>query len=179
MKAGERHHPLIRALHWLVAGLIVAALGMSALVMPGIPDDSPEKIDALRRHMSVGGLVFVLTLLRFATRRAVNIPPPLSAGMAWADTLARIVHRAFDALILTMIGSGIGMALLAGLPRVVFLGEGRLPELSALPLLTVHRYTAITLFACLVLHVGGAFFHQFILRDGLLRRMSFSLPRLR
>lgn len=173
--AGERHHPLIRVLHWMVAGLIVAALTMSALVMSGIPDDAPEKIDALRRHMSIGGLVFVLTLLRFVMRRAAKIPPPLSSGMPWADWLARAVHRLFDALILIMIGSGAGMALLAGLPRVVFLGYGRLPELSELPLLTVHRYTAITLFACLVLHVGGAFFHQFILRDGLFSRMLFPL----
>ncbi|MDR0441604.1 MAG: cytochrome b/b6 domain-containing protein [Candidatus Accumulibacter sp.] len=174
---GERHHPLIRVLHWLVAGLIVAALTMSTLVMSGIPDSAPEKIDALRRHMSIGSLVFVLTLLRFIMRRAAKIPPPLSSGMAWADWLARVVHRVFDVLILVMIASGAGMALLAGLPRVVFLGYGHLPDLSELPLLIVHRSAAIALFACLVLHVGGALFHQFILRDNLFSRMCFPLPR--
>ena len=173
----KRHHPLIRVLHWLIASLIIAALVMSALVMSGIPDDSPEKIDALRRHMSAGGLAFVLTLLRFVMRRNAKRPSVLSSGIAWADWLTRAVHRLFDVLILVMIASGVGMALLADLPRVVFLGYGRLPaDLNDLPLFAVHRYTAMALFALLVLHVGGALYHQFILRDGLLSRMGFSLP---
>ncbi|MDR3220406.1 MAG: cytochrome b/b6 domain-containing protein [Candidatus Accumulibacter sp.] len=174
----KRHHPLIRVLHWLIASLVVAALLMSALVMSGIPDDSPEKIDALRRHMSTGVLVFILTLLRFVMRSNTRKPPPLSSGMAWADWLARAVHRLFDVLILTMVGSGVSMALLAGLPRVVFLGYGRLPDLNDLPLLAVHRYTAMILFAFFLLHLGGAFFHQIILRDNLIARMGFSLRRI-
>jgi cytochrome b561 len=174
----KRHHPLIRVLHWLIASLIVAALLMSALVMFGIPDDSPEKIDALRWYMSTGGLVFVLTLLRFVMRSNTQTPPPLSSGMAWADWLARAVHRLFDVLILTMVGSGVGMALLAGLPRVVFLGYGHLPDLNSLPLLAVHRYTAMVLFAFFLLHLGGALYHQIILRDNLIARMGFSLRRI-
>jgi cytochrome b561 len=83
-----RHHPLIRVLHWLIAGLIVAALTMSALVMPHIPADSPEMVASLRRHMTIGFLVFVLTLLRFIMRRHAEKPPALSSGMVWADWLA-------------------------------------------------------------------------------------------
>ena len=106
----KRHHPLIRVLHWLVASLIIAALTMSALVMPLIPADSPELVDSLRRHMSAGLLVLVLTLLRFVMRRSAKKPPVLSSGMAWADWLARATHRVFDVLILLMIASGVGMA---------------------------------------------------------------------
>lgn len=174
--ARKRHHPLIRVLHWLVAFLIIAALTMSALVMPLIPVDSPEMIDSLRRHMSAGLLVFVLTLLRFVMRRNAKKPPVLSSGMPWADWLARATHRLFDVLILTMIASGVGMAFSGGLFPVVFEGIGHLPgNLDALPLHVIHRYAAITLFAFLVLHIGGALFHQLILRDNLLSRMSFSL----
>lgn len=173
----KRHHPLIRILHWLVAALIIAALTMSALVMPLIAADSPEMIDALRRHMSAGLLVLALTLLRFFMRRKAKKPPVLSSGMAWADWLARATHRVFDVLILTMIASGVGMAISGDLFAVVFEGVGRLPaNLDALPLHAIHRYTAITLFAFLVLHLTGALFHQFILRDKLLSRMGFNLP---
>ena len=52
----------------------------------------------------------------------------------------------------------------------------RRDHLDALPLHAIHRYTAITLFAFLALHVAGALFHQFILRDHLLSRMGFGLP---
>lgn len=173
----KRHHPLIRVLHWLVAFLIIAALTMSALVMPLIPADSPELVDALRRHMSAGLLVLVLTLLRFVMRRNAKKPPVLSSGMPWADWLARSTHRVFDVLILTMIASGVGMAFSGGLFPVVFEGIGHLPaHLDALPLHAIHRYTAITLLALLALHVAGALFHQLILRDKLLSRMGFSVP---
>ena len=64
-----------------------------------------------------------------------------------------------------------------GLFTVVFEGVGPLPaNLDALPLHAIHRYTAITLFAFIALHVAGALFHQFILRDHLLSRMGFSTP---
>lgn len=174
-----RHHPLIRVLHWLIAGLIIAAMVMSLTVMRGIPDDSPEKIDALRRHMAAGSLVLILTGLRFVMRREAVRPPALSSGMAWADWLARLIHRSFDALILLMVGSGIAMAILAGLPEIVFGGQGQLPDLEQLPLLWLHRAVGLALLGFLVLHAGGALFHQFILRDGLLSRMSFGLPHRR
>ena len=173
-----RHAPAIRALHWLVAGLIIAALVMSTLVMPGIRNDSPEKIDALRRHMSVGTLVFLLTLARLFVRRRTLRPDFLSSDMIWADWLARSVHRVFDLLILTMIGSGIGMALLGGLLPIIFGASGVLPmNLEALPLHALHRGIGFGLFGLLALHVGGALYHQLILRDGLIERMAPGLTR--
>lgn len=173
----QSHHPLIRVLHWLVAFLIIAALTMCAFVMPHISVDSPEMIPSLRRHMSAGLLVLVLTLLRFVIRNNARKPAILSSGMPWADSLARATHRIFDLLILLMIASGVGMAWLGGLFQVVFGGMGNLPaNLEALPLRTLHRYTAIVLFALITLHVAGALFHQFILRDNLLSRMGFSFP---
>jgi len=168
----------MRALHWLVAGLIIAALVMSAFVMPGIRHDSPEKIDALRRHMSVGLIVLLLTFIRMAARRRTERPGFLSSGMAWADRLARYVHRIFDLLILAMIASGIGMAALGGVFPAVFGLTGTLPAGFDTSLLhEVHRAIGITIFALLALHVGGAFYHQFILRDGLIGRMGLGLAR--
>ena len=172
-----RHHLLIRALHWLIAGLIIAALLMSTLVMPLIAVDSPEMITSLRRHMMTGITVFVLTLSRFVLHRYVKMLPTPSSGMAWADWLANAVRHLFNVLILTMVASGVGMAVFGRLFPVVFGGQGELPaNLATLPLHTIHRYTAITLFAILSLHIGGAFFHQFIRRDGLLSRMGFGCP---
>ena len=178
VKSARRHAPVMRALHWAVAGLIIAALVMSAFVMPGIRHDSPEKIDALRRHMSVGLIVLLLTFVRMAARRRTERPCFLSSGMAWADRLARSVHRIFDLLILAMIASGIGMAALGGVFPAVFGQAATLPGgLSALPLHELHRGIGITIFALLALHVGGAFYHQFILRDGLIGRMGLGLVR--
>ena len=173
-----RHPPVMLALHWLLAALIIAALVMSAFVMPDIRNDSPEKIDALRRHMSVGALVFLLTFARLSVRRRASRPAFLSSGMAWADRLARAVHRVFDLLVLAMVSSGIGMAVLGGIFPAAFGLSKTLPaDFASLPLHTLHRSVGITLFVLLALHVGGALYHQIVLRDGLLSRMGLGFAR--
>lgn len=169
-----RHHLAIRILHWAGAILIIAALGMSILLMSRLPDTDPEKVASLIRHMSVGALILVLTLARRFMRRKAARPPHLSSGMAWADWFAPVAHRMLDVLVFMMIGSGIGMALRAGLPAVVMAGHGGLPaNIDDVVFHTVHVVGAALMIAVLVMHAGGALYHQFILKDGLLSRMWF------
>lgn len=173
----QRYHPAICVLHWLVAAMIMAALFMSTFVMAYIPDTDPAKISAILRHMSVGALILVCTALRLFTRKKTGRPASLPSGMPWADRLAAIVHRLLDWLLFIMIGSGIGMAVASNLPRAILEGQSELlANLDSLPWHTLHVVAARVLFCVLVLHVGGAFYHQLILRDGLLSRMWF-IPR--
>jgi hypothetical protein len=51
MNTVSRYHPLLAALHWLLALLLIAALALGALVLVNIPNSSPMKIEALRSHM--------------------------------------------------------------------------------------------------------------------------------
>ena len=169
------HHPFIRVLHWLIAGIVLTALTMSLLVMPRLSNADPAKVTALIRHMSAGGLVLLFASLRIFVRHKARRPPALPSGMPWADRLASAMHPFLDALVIVMIGSGIGMAVLSGLPAIVFSGHGHLPaRFDTLPLHFVHAMTARMLVAALVLHVGGALFHHFILKDGLLSRMGLA-----
>ncbi|WP_417070611.1 cytochrome b [Niveibacterium terrae] len=164
----------MRLLHWAIAAMILAALVMSTFVMTRIPASSPDKVSALIRHISVGSLIFVASMLRLATRGRTVAPPALSSGMRWADALAIIVHRLLEALTFLMIGSGIAMVIQENLIAVFLSVHGVLPVgLEALPLRAFHIGTASLLAATLALHVCGALYHQFILRDGLITRMSF------
>lgn len=172
----SRHHPVIRVLHWAVAFMVVAALAMSTFVMAKIPDQDPEKLAASLRHMSVGLLICLATLARLFFRRRTKRLPALSSGMAWADVLAAIVHRSLDVLVLTMVVSGIVMAVMSGLPLIAIEGGAFPAALSSMTAHTIHVVVASVLAGILVLHIGGALFHQFILRDGLLSRMMFN-PR--
>lgn len=176
----HRHHPAIRVLHWAVAFMVIAALAMSTFVMAKIPDADPEKVAASMRHMSVGLLICIATLARLYWRRRTRRLPVLSSGMRWADVLAGLVHRSLDILVLAMIVSGIAMALISGLPLIALQGGSFPAELNTMSAHTVHVVVASVLAGVLVLHIGGALFHQFILRDGLLSRMLFDpLPALR
>lgn len=173
-KKAACHAPLVRLLHWAIAAMILAALVMSTFVMTRIPASSPDKVSALIRHISVGSLIFVASVLRLVTRGKTVAPPALSSGIPWADTLAIIVHRLLEVLTFLMIGSGVAMVIQQDLLAVFLSAHSLLPEgLETLPLRTFHIGAASLLAAALALHVCGALYHQFILRDGLITRMSF------
>ena len=156
--------------------MIIAALVMSTFVMSKIPNADPEKVSALIRHMTVGMLILLFTCFRFFVRRKKTRLISLPSGMVWADWLASVVHRLLNVLVIVMVGSGIGVALLSGVPDVVWGGQALvLGNFEELPLFMLHRITALILFAALALHAGGALYHQVLLRDGLMSRMWFGI----
>ena len=63
-----RYHPLLVALHWLMALLIIVALAAGGLVLGNMAPDNPDKITGLAGHMAVGMTIGVLLILRLATR---------------------------------------------------------------------------------------------------------------
>ena len=170
----SRYHPLLVTLHWLLALLVTAALALGALVMVKIPNSDPMKIEALREHMMGGALIVTLMLTRLFVRTRTQHPRPASAGNPILDRLAWISHRLFYVAVLGMAGSGIFMALQTGLPSIVFGGDGVLPaDFWVFPVRTVHYLISRLLVALIALHVAGALYHTFLLKDGLLRRMGF------
>ena len=174
----RRHPRALRVLHWLIAALIIAALIFGTFIMARLPNSDPAKPFALLKHMLAGIAILGLSVARMIVRAKAPRLAPMSSGMAWADRIVPLVHRVFDALVLLMVGSGVVMALASGLPETVFLGRGALPErIDPVALHALHVFVARLLAAVLALHVAGAFYHQFILRDGLISRMSLRAIR--
>lgn len=165
-------------LHWLVALLIFAAfplgLYMSDLAL------SPAKLRLFSYHKWMGVTVFVLTALRLAWR-AGHRPPPVSMP-AWQQIAAETAHHLLYALTLIIPVSGWLMSSAKGF-KTVWFGVVPLPDLLAKNaalgdlLLEFHRDLNYLLLAVVGIHVAGAIKHQFIDRDGLLRRMSLVPPR--
>ncbi len=170
-----RYHPLLVALHWLIALMVIVALVFGSLRLTAIPNDDPEKLFALRAHMSIGIMVLLLMLVRLATRSFSEKPPHASTGNALTDRLGVLTHWLFYLLIFAMAGSGIAMASMAGLPAIVFGGSGTpLPEdFSIYPPRIAHGIIATLIGLLLLLHVAAALYHQFVLKDGLFSRMWF------
>ena len=174
----RRYHPSLRILHWLIAALTLAALFFGTFVMARMDNSDPGKNFALLKHMLTGSVILALTLMRLFIRPRTERPAPVLSGITAADRIVPYVHRVFDILILVMVGSGVVTAILTGLPGIVFLGRGVLPEsFNHLTVHAVHVFTARLLAGVIALHVAGAFYHQFILRDGLLSRMSVLLGK--
>jgi cytochrome b561 len=170
----SRYHPILVALHWFLAVLIGAALTLGVLVLVKIPNSDPMKVEALRGHMAGGVVILLLMLVRLFVRMGTAQPAPAVPGNPLLGWLAWVSHRALYVVVLAMAGSGLVMALQAGLPAVVFGGRGHLPaDFWVLPIRTVHYLLSRLLMALIALHVAGALYHMLILKDGLLRRMSF------
>jgi cytochrome b561 len=170
----SRYHPLLVTLHWFLAVLIVAALGLGALVMVKIPNSDPMKLEALRSHMMGGALILLLMLVRLFVRTRTTHPDRASAGNPMLDRLAWISHRWLYIAVLGMAGSGIVMAIQAGLPAIVFGSGGALPaDFWVFPVRSAHYLVSRLLMGLIALHVAGALYHTLILKDGLLKRMLF------
>jgi cytochrome b561 len=174
MRAIARYQPLLVVMHWLLALLILASLALGATVLVKIPNTDPMKIDALRNHLGGGLLLLVLMLMRLVVRIRTAHPPRASSGSPILDRLAWLSHRLLYMLVLAQAGSGLTLALQAGLPNALFGGHGALPpDFWVFPMRAVHYAISRLLMALIALHVAGALYHAFVLRDGLLRRMWF------
>lgn len=174
MPSPSRYHRVLVALHWISAALILLALFMGTVYLQHLPNSSPDKRFALGAHMTTGGLILLLTLIRLVVRLRTARPAPATTGHALLDRAAPSAHWALYVLILAMAGSGIALSVQANLPAAVFQGTAALPAdfLAYLPRLG-HGIIAKLLIAFIALHVLAALYHQFFRKDGLLSRMSF------
>src|SRR6056297_3836367 len=161
-------------LHWLVAAGITAQFVWAWRI---------DQVDSIRaefalvnQHKSIGMTVLALVVVRLFWR-AFNRPPPFPSSMsAWEKIAASTAHWLLYALILAMPVSGWMYTSAAGfgpelfglveIPALVDQSE-RLEKVFG----KMHEWLAIGILALVSVHVLAALRHQFVLRDGLLRRM--------
>jgi len=167
-----RYHPLLVALHWLVAVLIIGNLAGGKLLLENLADTDPQKLEVLRLHM-LGGLTVLLLLVgRLLTRFATARPAPAHdrGPLRWLVTIS---HAGLYLAALAMAVTGLGMAQLAGLFPLL---EGKpviLPEdWSTIAPRAGHELFSNVLIGLIVLHFAGAVYHM-IKRDGVAKRMWF------
>jgi cytochrome b561 len=174
MKTVSRYQPVLVTLHWLLALMIVGALTLGFFVI-AMPNSDPGKIALLRLHMAGGMTILLLMLIRLTVRWRTAKPPPAMIGNPALERLAPFVHYGFYLLVIGMVASGYTTGILAGLNRSVFQesGEALPADISVYPSFVAHGLLAAILAGFIALHVAAALYHQFVRRDGLLRRMWF------
>lgn len=178
--------PVAILLHWLIALLIFAALGIAWTMTDDSLPNGPEKFQLYQWHKSLGMTVLTLSLLRLVWR-LVNPPPPLPEGMRpWEIKLTRLVHGIFYFLMIALPLTG-WMMNSASPYKLEFFGWFEVPSLPVLPDLPnkdevrhglgeAHESLATIMIALLILHVAGALKHHFVNRDNVLRRMMPRCP---
>jgi cytochrome b561 len=169
----RRYHPVLVALHWLVAVCVVTLLIAGTVLLAPLANENPAKMLSFRLHMGLGVLTFFLMALRLAVRLTTRLPDRAVTGNPALDLLARANHWALYLFTFLMAASGIAFARASGLPDAVF-GQGPMPpDFSAYTARQVHGFASTILMALIALHVAAALWHQFWRRDRVFARMWF------
>ena len=188
-RPSSSHSPLSRystvaiVLHWLIALLILANIGL-AWTFQNIPKGLLF-FQLIQLHKSFGISVLLLSVIRLAWR--LFNPPPAEPPMPkWQALAASAVHWGFYIVMIGMPLSGWIMVSASplGLPTVLFktIPWPHIAAVHNLPMETrksvddamgwTHLILAWCAYGLIVLHVGAALKHQFLDRDNLIYRMA-------
>lgn len=170
-----RYHPIIVAIHWIVAIMILMALFIGGPALVAIDNSDPEKLMPLTGHMIWGMVIGALMLVRLLVKSKAQNPPAADAGNAMLNLGAKAAHWGLYILVFGMVGSGLATAFSADLFAITFGGSGDpLPEdLTKFTARLVHGFIATLITLLVVAHVIGWAYHQFVRRDDLIKRMWF------
>lgn len=211
----KRYHPMLIALHWLIAILIFGAFFLAqgneggrerfegsrenfqqqgsqpGNLLPnsqpgsppqgfppgGFPQEGSQNIfSAIGLHMIFGIVVLVLLIVRLLVRWRTKHPDWASAGNKFFDWIGNLTHLGLYILTFAMTITGIVLASQRGqLARVLGIGTftpGSFRR-GGFSLGFFHGGIWTVLLLLIVLHIGAALYHQFIIKDNLMGRMWF------
>lgn len=169
----KRYSTSMVVLHWVLAIFILGAIFMGAVVLDEMDSTHPQKILLLKLHIIVGIGILLFTLLRLILRFRTPQPAPVTSNSKWMDMLAVTVHYLLYLLTILTVLAGLALAVSADLPAVLLNHIGELPkDYDDYLAHEAHDVFANLLLFTIALHAAAALFHQYILKDGLLSRMS-------
>jgi cytochrome b561 len=163
-----------KGLHWLVVVLLVVQFGV-AWTMPDVGRDT-KPIGLIAWHLSIGVFILLVMLVRLGWRAVSDVPPApvdlapplrllslathfLLYGILIVQPLLGWINASARGWAVTLFG-------VIPLPALAPSGSSRGRAMG-----DVHQIVAFVLLGAVGLHVLGALYHQFILKDALLRRM--------
>lgn len=159
--------------HWLMFLLIVGAW-FAVETREDFPKGSDERTQWMLLHKSLGLSIFFLVWFRIGARLAQVTP--VAMGSDIQKKVSKFVGLGLYALMVAMPITGMLASQLEARP-VAWFGLFELPMLvgenedAAEVMEEIHGAGFALLMLLLALHVGGALYHQFIGKDGTLKRM--------
>jgi cytochrome b561 len=162
-----------RLLHWLMAAMVWAMLGIGISMVASLADYHV----LVSIHRPLGFAIFILVIIRFVNRQLTTLPP-LPPTMSRAERLAAWGgEMAMYGLMFILPLVGWGMLSAAHYPIVLF-GSVHLPFiLPQDPMLyailrKAHTVLAFLFFLTILGHIAAVLFHTLVVRDGLFQRMA-------
>ena len=176
----KRYNPALVTLHWLIAILIFS----TALLAMGADEErggggapTIAGIPILGVHMILGVTILVLLVIRLVVRWRTQHPEWASTGNRFLDKVGEITHWALYLFTFGMTITGITLATQGNrLARTFGLASATQPGQFRPRGFSIGRFHGAIWFFLLLLvllHIGAALYHQFILKDNLISRMWY------
>ncbi len=152
----RRYHPVLVALHWLLAIMIGPQLGFGYFVIGKMSNADPAKLGPLAKHMGIGTAIIVLMAIRLITRYFTSHPAPTASQQAGIGKLRTPVHLLlYGVIFITALSGWFTGFLIAHLYEVP--GNTLPADFANYPTRVVHVWMALVLFLLIVLHITAAF----------------------
>lgn len=170
--APKGYDRITKFLHWLIFLLVGTQYAIGEL-MPDIGRNTQE-VGLVALHIAMGGFLLIAILATIGWRLTHPVPQ-LPELPAWQRKAAAATHWAMYLLILVMVLLGWAAANFRGWS--LKLASVNLPNLAnkgdswAHTAGDIHTTLVNVLLALVLLHVLAALYHQFIVRDGVMRRI--------
>src|SRR3990167_3791960 len=172
-KITEPYSKRMVIIHWLTLLLLIVAWYLGDALIDARIEKNATLIGYFA-HALMGGAILLLTILRMTFRGVDGTPPPV--GNSVMDIVARGVHHGLYVLLIllsitgfmTLLTSTVGMALVTNAAILLpaeYTGPSVIPH-------SVHEILVTVMMVVVMVHILGAIKHQFIMKDGLMRRMS-------
>jgi cytochrome b561 len=172
-KITEPYSKRMVIIHWLTLLLLIVAWYLGDALIDARIEKNATLIGYFA-HALMGGAILLLTILRMTFRGVDGTPPPV--GNSVMDIVARGVHHGLYVLLIllsitgfmTLLTSTVGMALVTNTAILLpaeYTGPSVIPH-------SVHEILVTVMMVVVLVHILGAIKHQFIMKDGLMRRMS-------
>jgi cytochrome b561 len=157
--------------HWLTLALLIAALVLGGAAHDARHEGSATVMGYLM-HAAVGGAILLLTLARLLFRRKDGVPPAL--GDTPMDKLAKGIHYLLYIVLVLLPVTGMMQIATSDIGKALLSGDMTLlPEkMEGVVAHNVHEGLVPVLLLLVVVHLLGALKHQFVMKDGLMERMS-------
>lgn len=161
----------LAAIHWFTLLLFIAAFYL------GHELDETEAVAAKMAlypyHFILGDLVLILTLVRTYFLRKDGKPAPIAGGSAIANKVSTGIHHLLYVLLIALPISGMVMINTTGLITALQAHDAsQMPDLEKFTIHEVHAAIVAIIMLTIALHVIAALYHQFVLKDNLIRRMA-------
>ena len=170
--------PTAKLFHWTIFLLLAAQYAVGS-IMPHIGRKTLDE-GWVDWHLSLGALILAVIVARFVWRLFHHVALPDDMP-GWEIALSRFTHLTLYALVFAMTVLGWAAANYRGW-TVKIAGVIPLPPLAAKGTAwaheagDIHNILVYVLLGFIGLHVAGALYHYFILRDRVLQRMGMA-PR--